>query len=62
MTTTDLETFKRLYSSEFGVALTDEEAERQARLLSQLYLVVYGSPTITQNHESQIRGASTRKS
>ncbi len=50
MTTTDLETFKRLYSSEFDVALTDEEAERQARLLSQLYLVVYGSPVIKANY------------
>lgn len=50
MTTTDLETFKRLYSSEFGVALTDEEAERQARLLNQLYLVVYGSPVIKSNY------------
>lgn len=61
MTTVELEKFKRMYFSEFGIALTDEDAERQARLLVQIYKVVYGSPTTTQNHESQIRGASTRK-
>ncbi len=43
--TTEIEKFKRLYFSEFGIALTDEEAERQARLLVQIYKVVYGSPT-----------------
>ncbi len=47
--TADIEIFKRLYLSEFGIALTDEDAERQARLLVQLYKVVYGSPNISKN-------------
>lgn len=51
--TTEIEKFKRLYFSEFGIALTDEEAERQARLLVQIYKVVYGSPVITQNYENR---------
>ncbi len=59
--TPDIETFKRLYLLEFGILLTDEAAERQARLLIQLYKVVYGSPTMAQNHESQIRSTSTRE-
>lgn len=44
--TADLETFKKLYFQEFGVALTDEEAGRRARMLMQLYKAVYGSPVI----------------
>lgn len=42
----DLETFKKLYLQEFGVALTDEDAERRARLLMSLYKAVYSSPEI----------------
>lgn len=42
--TTDVETFKKLYLQEFGVLLTDEEAERRASKLMQVYKAVYGSP------------------
>ena len=48
--TTETEKFKRLYFSEFGTALTDEDAERQARLLVQIYKVVFGSPVIKSNY------------
>ena len=41
----DLDTFKKLYLQEFDVALTDEETERKARSLMQVYVAVYGSPT-----------------
>jgi hypothetical protein len=43
--TTDLDTFKKLYLQEFSEALNDEEAERRARALMNIYKVVYGSPT-----------------
>ena len=42
--TADLDTFKKLYLQEFGVALTDEEAERRACSLMHVYKAVYGSP------------------
>lgn len=49
--TTDVETFKKLYLQEFGVLLTDEEAERRASKLMQVCKAVYGSPVI-QNKEN----------
>lgn len=48
--TADLKTFKKLYLHQFGVVLTDEEAERKAQSLMKLYKAVYGSPTITKNY------------
>jgi len=51
--TTDIDTFKKLYLQEFGVALTDEEAERRAQSLMRVYKVVLGSPEIKSNdHEN----------
>ena len=50
--TTDLDTFKKLYLQEFGVALTDEEAERRARSLMNVYKVVYSSPVINKDYEN----------
>ena len=51
--TADLDTFKKLYFRQFGVALTDEEAEQRARSLMQIYVAVYGSPEIKGNdHEN----------
>lgn len=46
----DIETFKKLYHQQFGVALTDKEAERRARSLMCVYKVIYGSPTIEKNY------------
>ncbi len=42
--TADLDSFKKLYLQQFGVALTDEEAERRARSLMRVYKAIYGSP------------------
>ncbi len=42
--TADIDSFKKLYLQQFGVALTDEEAERRARSLLRVYKAVYGSP------------------
>lgn len=50
--TADLKTFKKLYLHQFGVALTDEEAERKAQSLMKIYKTVYGSPVITKNYEN----------
>lgn len=52
---TDVETFKKIYFQEFGVVLTDKEAERKAQSLRMLYKAVYGSPQIKQiKHERNI--------
>lgn len=51
--TADLDTFKKLYLREFGVLLTDEEAERRARMLMQVYKAVYGSPTKLITYEEE---------
>jgi hypothetical protein len=48
--TADVETFKKIYFREFGIALTDKEAERKAQSLQMLYKAVYGSPAITKNY------------
>ncbi len=45
--TTDVETFKKLYLQEFGVVLTDEDAEKLSASLKRLYIAVYGSPATT---------------
>jgi hypothetical protein len=50
----DLETFKKLYLQEFGMLLTDKEAERRARSLMQVYVAVYGTPPINQNNDENI--------
>ena len=51
--TADLDTFKELYLRQFGVALTDVEAERKARSLMRVYSAVYGSPEIkSHDHEN----------
>jgi hypothetical protein len=39
----DLEKFRSIYLDEFGDSLSDEEAERKARMLLNLYLAVYRS-------------------
>jgi hypothetical protein len=39
----DIETFKRIYLDEFNELLSDEDAERKARVLLELYVSVYGS-------------------
>lgn len=39
----DLDGFKTLYLNEFGEQLSDEDAERKARTILNLYLAVYGS-------------------
>jgi len=51
----DLEEFKKLYFKEFGVMLTDEKSEVNARVLMNLYKVIYGSPDLTlEQHEAKI--------
>lgn len=57
--TTNTDTFKQLYFQEFGVMLTDNEAERKAAQLKRLYVVVYGSPGIT--HEEYEKEASKER-
>jgi hypothetical protein len=48
----DLEEFKKMYFKEFGVMLTDEKAEVNARVLMSLFKMVYGSPDLTlEQHE-----------
>jgi len=39
----DLEQFKKIYLDEFNERLSDEDAERKARVLLDLYIAVYGS-------------------
>ena len=39
----DLEKFKSIYRDEFNEDLSDEDAERKARMLLNLYLTVYTS-------------------
>jgi hypothetical protein len=39
----DLDRFKKIYLDEFGEDLSDEDAERKARLVLNLYLAVYRS-------------------
>lgn len=39
-----LEAFRQIYLQHFGEELTEEETERKARKLLNLYLVVYGNP------------------
>lgn len=53
--TTSIKTFKKIYLQEFGVVLTDEEAERKAKTLMLVYKAVYGSPEIKQINEYEER-------
>lgn len=39
----DLDGFKDIYLKEFNETLSDEDAERKARAVLNLYLAVYGS-------------------
>ncbi len=39
----DLDRFKSIYFDEFKETLSDEDAERNARSLLNLYVAVYGS-------------------
>jgi hypothetical protein len=39
----DLSEFKDIYLKEFNETLSDEDAERKARAVLNLYLAVYGS-------------------
>lgn len=50
----NVETFKKLYLHQFGVVLTDEEAERKAQSLMKLYKAVYGAPVIPKNYGNNI--------
>ncbi len=43
----DLEEFKKLYFKQFGVMLTDEKSEVNARVLMGIFKAVYGSPDLT---------------
>lgn len=48
----DLEKFKQIYFETFEEHLSDEEVERKARLLVNLYLAVYRSPAEAADKES----------
>lgn len=39
----DLDRFKSIYSEEFNETLSEEDVERKARMLLNLYLAIYGS-------------------
>jgi hypothetical protein len=49
----DLEKFKSIYRDEFNEDLSDEDAERKARMLLNLYLSVYTS-VVDVVHEVQL--------
>lgn len=49
----DLEKFKSIYRDEFKEDLSDEDAERKARMLLNLYLSVYTS-VVDVVHEVQL--------
>ena len=58
----DLDRFKGIYLDEFGENLSDEDAERKARLVLNLYLAVYRSvldvikevPLTSEQHEQEL--------
>ncbi|CAN5693368.1 hypothetical protein BH11PAT2_BH11PAT2_04780 [soil metagenome] len=39
-----LERFRAIYESQYGKILTDEELDRKARMLLNLYKAIYGKP------------------
>lgn len=60
VTRRSLERFKRLYWENFGLELSDAEAERKAEYLLEIFRIVYGAPNLpeffdnkTQDEESE---------
>lgn len=49
-----IQNFKRLYLQEFGEELTDEEAERRASYLLEVYRIVFGLPSVEEFFDNKI--------
>jgi len=47
--------FKKLFWEHFGVELSDEEAERKAEYLLEIFRVVYGVPDLPESFDNKIQ-------
>ncbi len=53
-----IQKFKRLYFQEFGEELADEQAEKRAGYLLELYRIVFGLPSVEEFFDNKINEKS----